>query len=414
MKKKVRKKIDYIIVILFLLCILVLLIDFTYAGRINCNFFLDKTFWLGNLLSSIGFQRCIAMTFLQSGAGMALTLMTIVLNMGNNLFIHSERKVFGLSLGDLRSDQSWIYRLFLKLSIIFPLLIIVTINLELCGTSYLLLFCCYLAVFCNYYRLAMSYDKKVQRDMVVSQLLELVEDGKDCIESNMIDYDLLLEAVRKGIREDEGWNNAWLFFGEFLKRAMKYDCDKCFMLSCHFFEVIFNVYEEEYVQQELMYIMKYISGMEGHGENEEREYMVLWALLCSTALHWDLSVMQHFLEWFIDISERSSQRILTYLNQLNRYEIQKQSAIVMVMLEYWVNIEDDAVNIEPEYIAKINGYGEGFFIGSNEEFLRRLDYLYQKKNENKEKINYNAAQVLYKDIKFQVNNTVIRTKLIYN
>lgn len=86
----------------------------------------------------------------------------------------------------------------------------------------------------------------------------------------------------------------------------------------------------------------------------------------------------------------------------------------MVMLEYWVNIEDDAVNIEPEYIAKINGYGEGFFIGSNEEFLRRLDYLYQKKNENKEKINYNAAQVLYKDIKFQVNNTVIRTKLIYN
>ena len=110
MKKKVRKKIDYIIVILFLLCILVLLIDFTYAGRINCNFFLDKTFWLGNLLSSIGFQRCIAMTFLQSGAGMALTVMTIVLNMGNNLFIHSERKVFGLSLGDLRSDQSWIYR----------------------------------------------------------------------------------------------------------------------------------------------------------------------------------------------------------------------------------------------------------------------------------------------------------------
>lgn len=418
------RKVDWFILTIIFLCVYMFMIDLTYAGHIDLQPCLNETYWLENLLGSLGFKRCNAIDLLKSSLGVALTLVTIILNMGNNIFSHSESKVFGLYLGNLTSENSWLYSWFLNISIVFPVLIIVTINLEFCGISYMLLFSCYFAAFCNYKDLQSSYDGKVQRRKVVSLLLALVEGEKVYADNNMTDFDVALEDIYKGIKEMEGWSNAWLLFQEFADRIMEFDCDKCFMLSRHFFGIVFQVSEGENTEYELIYMKKYLDKMEGKKDtkkkkNEKRqedektmEYIFLWGLLCSVAVQWDSETMQRFLAWFADIAERSRQHVAMQLGELDKHVIQRQSAVILVMLEYWIYIHDDEAELNYECVKTIYNYGQDFFSEKNAEFLNRLDYL-SAMGKSKDEPDYNAAHMLLEDTKHNVNQSLITTILTY-
>lgn len=418
------RKLDWLIMIAILLCIYTFIIDLTYAGYIDSQFCLNETYWLENLLDSLGFTRCNAIELLKSSLGIALTLITIILNIGNNIFSHSERKVYGLYLGSLTSENSWLYNMFLNSSLVFPILIIVAINLEFCGISYMLLFSCYLAVFCNYKDLQSSYDDKVQRRKVVLQLSAPVKGKKFYIDNNMTYFDVVVEDIHKGIKEMEGWRNAWLLFHEFANKVMEYDCDKCFMLSCHFFGIAFNVAEGKNIEYELIYIKKFLDMMgaeknakkrtekKRQKDKEAMEYVVLWGLLCSVAVKWNANAMQRFLEWFAYIAERSHQHILMDLGELDNKEVQRQSAVILVMLEYWLCIRDDAMELRCECVETIYKYGQNFFDEKNREFLYRLDYLLDM-SKSKDEPGYDAAYMLFMDFEYNLNNSLIKTILKY-
>lgn len=418
------RKVDWVILIIIFLCAYMFIIDLTYAGRIDLKLCLNETYWLENLLGSLGFTRCNAIELLKSSLGVALTLVTIILNMGNNIFSHSERKVFGLCLGNLTSENSWLYRGFLNISIVFPILIIIVINLEFCGISYMLLFSCYLAAFCNYKDLQSSYDSRVQRRKVVSQLLALVGGEKAYVDIYMTDFDVAAEDIYKGIKEVEGWSNAWLLFREFADRVMAFDCDKCFMLSRHFFEIVFQVSEGENTEYELIYMKKFLDMMgvkkdtkkkkkeKRQEDKETMEYIFLWGILCSVAVKWDSNTMQSFLAWFADIAERSCQHVAMHLGELDKHVIQKQSAVILVMLEYWIYIHDDTTELNYDCVETIYNYGRNFFSEKNEDFLNRLDDL-SAMGKSEDEHSYNAAHMLLDDTRYNVKQSLITTILTY-
>lgn len=418
------RKVDWFILTIVFLCAYMFMIDLTYAGYIDLQICLNETYWLKNLLGSLGFKRCNAIDLLKSSLGVALTLVTIILNMGNNIFSHSERKVFGLCLGNLTSENSWLYSGFLNISIVFPILIIVAINLEFCGISYMLLFSCYFAAFCNYKDLQSSYDSRVQRRKVVSLLLALVEGEKAYVDNYMTDFDVVSEDIYKGIKEMEGWSNAWLLFQEFADRVMELDFDKCFMLSRHFFGIVFQVSEGENTEYELIYMKKYLDMMgvkkdtkkkkkeKRQGDKDTMEYIFLWGLLCSVAVKWDLNTMQRFLIWFADIAERSRQHVAMHFGELDKQVIQRQSAVILVMLEYWIYIHDDTTELNYECVKTIYHYGQNFFREKNGEFLNRLDVL-SAIGKSKDEPSYNAAHMLLDDTKYHLSQSLITTILTY-
>lgn len=418
MRLSSRKKV-WIVIALIIMVICSLLIDLADAKYINWSVLINITSWIKNLLKVIGFTRNTALGLLTDSLGMTVTLVTFVLNLSVSFFAHSEQKVFGISWGDLQFEESpsvfSIYQWFLKIGILFPLFIIVALNLGLCAISYALLICSYFIIYFQYNDLTKSYDKEVQRECVIRKMVGYVEHEKDCIDDNVTDFCAMLENIRKGILETEGWNNAWLLIDNFLQKVMEFEREKCYMISCIFFEVIFAVPAGANVQEQMIFVKKYIGGL-GTANDGEKEEVVLWSLLCAVAMQWNAETMRTFLEWFICLDRRSSQRILIRHGKLERSEISRQSAVILIMLEYWLYFYKEDVNIDCECVNKIYEHGKRFFTEDDEEHTRliqMLDQLYEKKYYTGEDAGYAAAAELCYDVRHQLNNTILMTKLKY-
>lgn len=417
--KKSRSVKKFLIVllnaVLIFLCVFSLLIDLTYSGYINWHFMQNALARLKGWLGYIGFRRSNALKLLQSSLGIAVTVITFVLNWGVDLFKHSERKVFGISWGELQADeiQKRGHNLKFVFMLVMPILIVGAIILELCATSYALLFYSYCLICGKYRNFAVSYDKKMQREKVVYKLIGYIDGEKDYIDDNVTAFCSTLENIREGILAVESWNSAWLLFDDFLQEIMKFDRDKCFKFSGYFFEIVFDIPSDKHVQKQLIYVKRYISQFETDNESEN---VVLWSLLCSVALHWDSETMDSFLGWFIDLPERSGQRILRKLGKLERSEIRQQSAEILVMLEYWMRMQERDTDIDRGFIERIYEYGKEFLqedCEPHELFLQMLDHLYEKKYGNDGRLVYNAAKAVCNDAKYDLNNTIIMTKLKY-
>lgn len=280
------KRIDWVIVILFLASVYSLLIDLTYQGYIKYRFLTVEVLRIEKLLINMGFNRIRALDLLKSSLGITVTMVTFILNMGINIFDHSERKVFGISWGDLQSERKLMPGWSGKIaSILFPVTVIVTINLELCGISYMLLVWCYYAIYCKYRNLTESYDKGAQREKVANKLIGFVKNDKYYISDNITYFCAELENVRKGIRDTEGWNNAWLLFDIFLDKVIRFQPEACFEVSGYFFEVIFEVSDRRNVRQELVFVNRYIGQM-GKEDERNNEETLLWSLFCSITMKW--------------------------------------------------------------------------------------------------------------------------------
>lgn len=409
---------NLLIGLLFLLCIYFLFIDLTYAGYIDYGILLSETSWLKTQLAYFGFVRKSALQLSKDSFGVVFTMVTIILSLGTSIFSRSERKVFGVSCRDLQADEPFMIKLFCGAGFCYPLIIVITVLLEFCATSYMMLLFSYLLVYFNYRSLEKSYKKEWQRDAVISKLLANVEREKDSIDVNMMDYDAMLEDIRRGILDEEGWNNAWLLFDVFLEKIREYDSEKYFLLLCHFWEIIFAVGSEQNVREQVAYVKKYISRMEVSEGNYDRENIILWSLLCSIALQWDRTTMIGFLEWFTNISVRSSQHVLMKLGILPISEIQRQSGIILFMLEYWLNTKDEDVNIGCECTDKVYNYGKAYLGSKNfehevEDLMIILADLLEYRCGVEANQVYDVFNILWMDIRFGYNNSLLVTKLKY-
>lgn len=282
----------------------------------------------------------------------------------------------------------------------------------------MMLLCSYLLVYFDFRSLKKSYNKKWQRDEVVSKLLANVEREKDGIDINMMDFDTVSEDIRRGILEEEGWNNAWQLFDVFLERIGEYDNEKSFILLCHFWEIIFSVGSEQSVREQMTYVKKYISRMEIPESNYSRENIIMWSLLCSIALQWNRTTMIGFLEWFANISVRSSQRVLMRSGILPIYEIQRQSGIILFMLEYWLNMQDENVDLSYRCVDRVYNFGSIFLGNENikyeiEELMIILANLLENRCGVETDRIYDVFKTLWMDIRFGFNNSLLVTKLKY-
>lgn len=406
------------VILLFLLSIYIFLMDITYVWNINCCFLLISSYWLESIFANMGFIRDNAFDLIKSSFGVVFTIVSIVLNLGTNLFNRSEFKIFGISYRDLQDDEAFMIKFFQKIGPIFPLISIIAINLELCGTGYMMLLCSYFLVCCNYIIIKKSYDKKWQRDRVISKLLGTVEREKNCIDNNMVEFDRILDDIRSGIKKTEGWNNAWLLFDNFLEKIKEYDNEKCFICVCHFLEILLSVGSEENVDEQLIYVKKYISKMKLVYNDSSKEDIIYWSLLCSVVLQWNQETMIKFIEWFADISRRSSQRVLMGIGELQINELQKQIGIFLFILEYWLNIESTYVSIGYECVDKVYYYGAEFLKRKDIEdevigLMEILAELYEKKYGSEIWEIYDVFDTLRMDVKFGFNNSLLVTKLKY-
>lgn len=109
-------------------------------------------------------------------------------------------------------------------------------------------------IYCRYRDLSVTYDKVLQREKVIQKLTSYIEGDKEWINDNVTHFCAALENVRKGILNLEGWNNAWPLFDAFLRDIMKFDHDKCFVISGYFFEVIFDVSSKENIREETFFM----------------------------------------------------------------------------------------------------------------------------------------------------------------
>ena len=96
------------VAVLLILSIYCLLLDLAYQGNIGWDILVNVCCRTQELLTDIGFERERALELLKGSLGMSVTMVTFILNLGINLFNYSERKVFGISWGDLKSDADQI------------------------------------------------------------------------------------------------------------------------------------------------------------------------------------------------------------------------------------------------------------------------------------------------------------------
>lgn len=396
MKKHYEKIWEIVIVVMFLICVFVCLLDLVNNKQSSSGFLWKTACWWKTNLKSIGFTRKTAMELLKSSLGLIITMLTFALNISVNLFNRYERKVYGIPYGELFQHKTIIRKIFYIISLALPILVVITINLGLCATSYVLLLYSYVLVFYNYGSYGRSYDKAGMRADVISKLIACVE-NVDLADEQFMDFDAIIDDIRKEIWSTEGWNNAWLLLNDFIEQVMKFDDEKIYVLSCHLWEIFLGSANDRKIQNSLVYVKKFINRMGKSDVKYERELIVLWSLLCCTALQWESTTLKEFLVWFVDIKDYDEKRSLL-----------KEAGMLLLMLEYRFYTKNDCSEIDVSCVDRLYKYGWKCFL-EEEQYIENLSSLYEKQYEIKDWNPHSASRILCMDIKYGLNNSLIRT-----
>ena len=398
MEKRHERNWRIAIIFMLFLCVFLCLIDLNYNGYFYCCYLWDLACQLEEILMRIGFERETALKLLSSSLGLVVTMITFALNMGVNLFNRYERKIYGIPYGELYESASRLRKMSQRIGLGLPILMVIAVNLELCGTSYMLLFYSYILVFYNYGSYGRSYDKeKIRRD-VVDKIISYAKKG--CTSSEqLMDYDAIVEDIRAEIWKTERWSNAWRLLDDLTERFLDFENEEAYTLACHLWESMFDNDENRKRQASLMYVKKFIGKMEHSHGKYERRLLILWSLLSSLISLWTPETLQSFLKWFVDS-----------INSGNQKNFREKAGIVLLMLAYWFYMRDDNIEIDFECTAKIYEYGRHLFI-NEKKYIVDLTYLYKRQYQINDGEKWDQAQILYLDIKYGLNNSLLKTEL---
>lgn len=400
MKKRNKKHIGEVIVVvsMFFLLFFICLIDLIYNDYFFCSPLWEIVCWLEKVLMCLGFERKIALDLMKSSLGLIITMFTFVLNTGISIFNRFERKIYGIPYGDLCRQKSSIRRMSYIISLVLPILIIIAINLELCGMSYLLLLYSYILVIYNYGIYGGSYDKEGLRKDAVNTLIACV-DKDDLADDQITEFAAIIDEIRREVHQSREWNNIWLLLDELIERIMYFDDEKSYFLACHVWEIFLADNEDRNIQISVIYTKRYIERIGRSILKYERELIIVWSLLCSAISQWNPKTLESFLEWFAEIANLGNYRSLV-----------KEAGMVLLMLEYWFCARTDNVVIDYVSVQKIYEHGREIFL-EEKDYIMTLANLYKVQYGDESWEPCNEAQILCRDIKYDLNNSLLRTEL---
>lgn len=364
MKKKCKNiwriwGISCIVVILFSI-----VMDYVYKGLIERECIVDVYERLANIPKWMGLKYCKALEILNGVLGVLFTTFSLILNMGLNIANRSEHKIFGIprkELEELRGERK--VSLLRNIIYVFPLLMILCMNLGLCITGYVVLIFSYVFLIINYSLLGKSYDKEEKQQLVINGLLFFVEDKKYKQEDNLIRYQAMIEEIRKGILKEEGWRNGELLYKGFLGSIEQYDYFSKYILTYHFFDCLFYKGKERNYVEELKCVCEFVNRNEDEhlkrGQFDINDYSSLLGVFNAIILRWDEYELINFLKWYFDYKSRSIYKNKLLYGDVDSGE-QERAGILLVFVEYWLWTNEKNVILNEKILEVLWEYGKNF------------------------------------------------------
>lgn len=311
---------------------------------------------------------------LENNTGILITVFSLIFTMRNDIYNRYEKKIYGIPQNRMQKSKAResYYRIRCVVYV-FPFMILFCVNMDLCLAGYAILAGNFAFLYTEYWLLGKSFDREKDEEKVIRTLLQCMEKDKNNQEQNLQGYQTLLYDVMRAVHETEGLKSAESLYDKFIRQLLEVDIDKSFIYSYNFVRIIFC--SREYLDEEMLTrcVKHYVEALYGMHEEKshEKATVIFMAILkCATDV-WDAKTMEGFLKWFLDFTNRSNAIRQQGINK-NIYLLQmEQSAVVLLMLEDWLQhallME---VCFEP-LIAHLWDYGKRVFENEQDKAIEK-------------------------------------------
>lgn len=387
--KKMPNKIQWdtvkykVLFCLFVFCTLLgYILDLTYQKIFNCKCFISLLVCVKESLRFFGLSHADLWGFITSNVGVLIALVGMFFTFTIDIYERSEKKIFGVPRKELTGKKhDGTYRCLSRMATISPLLMLIYVVLGFCASSYSLLFWSYIFLLILYGRHRSSYEEEKMWESLCNKLMESAqkgmdkEGGKTCRE-----YKNYLINIYNSAREENNWVNTEELYFKLLDLIRALDDEICFVMEYYFFVVVFDAGNKTQGIHFFTVVERYMEGISYNGELgyvDRKDVVLLWGMLAASVPYAEEKELIYFLEEFSDFGKRSQDSIRDTKKEISDMVIQEQCAMVLILLEGWMELHDIKKRELIVLAKKIYERGEGAFANGDLCGLDHMVLLYE-------------------------------------
>lgn len=401
------------LLLLSLIFLVVVILDFTYYGKINFCIWVRVIEKLRKYGKCIGFSYNGAEGILSGSFGILVTGISIILTTSIQLANRSENKIYGISRKELNfSKMGLLYKQMRRIAFLTPVMMIIAINLHLCLTGYSILFYIYIFLGLNYILYLTSYRREKDIEMVIKILVLRYKDTEKSRYKMALD-DVCREVEKEGCREEV----AQMFQSLIEESYLESEKDSFWMCNRFFYTVflgclsenmrIIKSREQNAIEIVEDYITKNIDECEKELGIKSRQYLVLWSMICCVFEYCSVDSIEQYLQWFMDFEARSNFLVRRKNRTISSCAQYLQIGLILILLEIWLYKHEIS---DRQFTWKLNEiweYGKRMLSEENKDIIREyINYYSVMVRENEEKI-FEKIELLYEDAEKNIGKTII-------
>lgn len=346
------RKVVRVIINLFVMLSPGIVLDITYR-------FHQSLKYLREWISLLGITYDGAFQILSGHAGMLTTMVSLFLTVNIQIAERSEKKIYGIPRKEMREvEQNQLYISMEQMACVAPLLFLVFLNFGFCFTGYFIFFYCYLFLFSYYYKHRSSYSTDYNQKAVLHKLDGCLSD-EECDTEQILQFRLLLENIGRSAEKEGNWLEMETLYYRLLE-CQNLNNGKKYIMSYYFYSTVFWKYSKNWLIS-IQMLKRYMRKIDKISTEKDcipdEDWPVIWGMLKSVCCEADDEHLTVFLQWFLNVQERSSTAFTTE-KTLPISVIKEQSGMLLVLFEYRLRqIGIQSVRLEGQ-LKLVRNYGK--------------------------------------------------------
>ena len=314
-------------------------LDIVYKNRISCGLcgklieFLKKF-----AISGITYQN--AFRIIESNVGVLMTLVSFFLSLNVNIAERSEKKIYGIPRRDLELGKKMpVYKWVKRMSYLAPLWMLFFVNIQYCVSGYLVFFYSYLFLFLHYFLYENSFSQDKNREAVINRLLAYIPVSGQWSSNILVNCYLQLNAIANSI-EGDCWQDVEVIGLELFKCIPREGTVNLYIMSNQFTQVIYYTGGNSNTDFRMHFLKEFLTEFDSEAEKKgiEAEWPLWWGVLKCVIEKSSEAELIDFLETYLDYSVRSRLQISKFGKELNITIMQKQTVLLLVLIEYRLRV----------------------------------------------------------------------------
>ena len=329
-----------------------------------------------------------AFDILRGNFGVIVAMFSMLLTMNNNIFERLEKKIYGIPRADLYPNEGiyqWIYLYVRRMCLLAPLLMILFLNLKFCLSGYLVFLYSALFLLWYYYRHISSFSKPL--DEATDKLKSHLPKEGTWTADTLSEYQILLENIGRSAEEDGNWKEMEILYNKLCEVAKEYDLLKHYLIVFYFYRTVFWKREKRSRFMPMKLLRTYLNGLDsilgGCTDIPEKEWPVLYAMLCAAVCEANEDELVKFLQWFYNYSKRSGRVLESTGEQIIQSEVlDKQAGVLILLLEYRVRMRAPESRALIEQLKNAWNRGKYAFEPGRIDFISKIQVFNQETYED--------------------------------